>query len=171
MSLYFNILNDKNCPYGCPIFSRKNNKNMKIGIHKIETIDSVNVRDFSFFSPGSTISLNSFLKSPMREIIFTEGTATYEEAWSEESGGKLSTITISGVNRMSGVSATQILLRNLYQSQVLRITLKNKTQMIVGSLMFPAKFSLTDSIDGVTTHDKRFTFECKSPHGAYFVKD
>lgn len=141
---------------------------MKIGIAKIETIDAVNVRDFSFYAPGSSFSLSPFLKSQLREIKFTEGTANIEETWSDESGGKLSTMVVEGINRIQRKKHHLDLLKNIYQDQVLRVTLKNKNVLIVGSSMFPGRFTLSNSITGTDTDDKTFTFTCKSPHGIYY---
>lgn len=144
---------------------------MKLGIAKIETIDVLNTIDFSYFSTGSTFTLKPFLKSEMEKIIFTDETATFEETWSDETGGPLSTAIIEGISRVQTIAFAQSLLRRIYQDQILKITLKNGLVMIVGSNMFPCRFTLVSSIAGPLTSDKIFTFTCKSPHGVYYAKD
>lgn len=143
---------------------------MKIGINKIHRVPANKVTDYSFYPIGSLFNITPFLNGEVSEIPFTEGTALFEEVWSDEPGGKLSTITIEGINRVLTPGSTQTLLDSLYQDQILIITLKNGVIIIAGSAMYPCRFTFIDSIDGVSLHDKKFTYTCRSPHGSYFIK-
>ncbi len=140
---------------------------MKIGIKKLEIVELSGVNDFSFFSPGSAIPVAQFITGPRTGIHFTPGTGTFEESWPEDTGGLLSEVIITVVNRQQKDNVDNMLTRAQFSDKVAIVTLMDGRVKIVGSKAFPAKMTVSNSISSFDSSDKTCEISCRSPHGSF----
>lgn len=143
---------------------------MKIGLKKLEVVELSGVKDFSFFSPGSTIPIAQFITGKREDIHFTPGTGTYEENWMEDTGGMLCEISISVINRQQKDDVDNKMIKAQFYNKVAIATLMDGRVKIVGSTAFPAKMTISNSISSFDTSDKTCNISNRSPHGSFSAK-
>lgn len=138
---------------------------MKIGIKKIESISTTKIKNWGFLSRSSTAKLSPYINGTFSELTFTEGTASLEEEWIEDTVGVFSQVTASGTVRLSAKQMAPILAATMMSKNIFRLTTMDNEKLIIGSLDFVPKLIYKRSISGVTTSEYQFTITCKSPHG------
>lgn len=138
---------------------------MKIGIKKIESISTLKIKNWGFLSRSSTAKLSPYINGTFSELIFTEGTASLEEEWIEDTAGVFSQVTASGTVRLSAKQMAPILVSAMMSKNIFRLTTMDNEKLFIGSLDFVPKLIYKRSISGVTTSEYQFTITCKSPHG------
>lgn len=143
---------------------------MKIGIKKLELVELSGAADFSFFSPGSTIPVDQFITGERKQFDFTPGTGTFEETWLRDTGGLLSEVIVTIVNRQQKDDVDNKFIKAQFSDKIAIVTLIDGRRKIVGSTSFPAQVTLTNSISGFEYSDKTYQISCRSTHGSYSGK-
>jgi len=144
---------------------------MKLGIKKIEYIQSALCRDFSYYSRNSSIKLSGFISNSLQELPFTQDSASFEEKWDKESAGGFSSIKISGVIRANKEEYSDTLQQLFAGHFVYVVTTVSGVVYVIGSRESPARLVFNNTISALSTSEYSFTITCESLHGALFVEE
>lgn len=140
---------------------------MKLGIRKIEYIDSTRLYDYSMLPPGSSLSLASFIHQGyyLSELPFTPETGDLEEHWLDDDGGKHSNVAFNAAIRRNKDSYKSLLQQLVGRKCVWLLTLISGQQYIIGSKEFVPKFTYGEGVSGLSSSEFNVTIELESVHG------
>lgn len=140
---------------------------MKLGIRKIEYIDTARIYDYSMLSPGSALNITNFIKSgyDFSELPFTPETGDLEEIWHDDDGGQHSTISFNAAIRRNRDTYKTLLQRLVGKKCVWKLTLVSGKEYIIGSKEYVPKFTYSEGVSGISSSEFNINLELESVHG------
>lgn len=140
---------------------------MRLGLRKIEWIDSALLHDYSMVAPGSTIRLSSYIKNggQLRPLPFTPETANMEETWQDDTDGIYSYLDFNAAIRRNKDEFKDVLQQLTGKKAVWLLTLNSGVQYIIGSPEFVPSFKYSDSISGQSSSEFSIRISNDSLHG------
>lgn len=142
---------------------------MKLGIRTISHVPIEGCADFGTLPPGTQFNLSSFLSGSPTPLPFTPTTADLTEKWSYDGGGRLSSITLSAEIRANREQYRADLQQLTGRRHFFIVETIDGKKYIIGSPKFPATFTWSDSISGISRSAFSIRIECRSLHGALFT--
>lgn len=143
---------------------------MRLGIKRIEHIDSLDIYDYSQVRPNGSLDLSAYIREgcSLEELPFTPETAQLQERWTRDSGGKLSKFTFNAAIRADRESFRDTLQKLVGRKHIWRITLVSGKVYVVGSREFVPAFSFDDGVSGISSSEFNISIENDSVHGVLF---
>lgn len=140
---------------------------MRLGIRKIEWIDSALVHDYSVLAPGSSLDFSSYIKAggSLAELPFTTETANMEEQWMDTDAGQYSRMSFKASVRRNKDSYKDVLQQLTGKKAIYKLTLVSGREIIIGSPEYVPTFTFTDSISGNSNSEFSISIENESAHG------
>lgn len=142
---------------------------MKLGIAKIEYIDSRSLNDYSTMPPGSRFAISSFIKSgaAFAQLPFTPETADLEEQLAIGDNGQISEFSLNASLRKDKEQYRGLLQQLLGKKCIWRVTLISGVKYIVGSPEFVPTFSYADGVSGISANEFNISITNDSTHGVF----
>lgn len=143
---------------------------MKLGIAKIEYIDSRSMRDYGAVAPGASIDTGDFILpgESFTELPFTFNTADLEEGWPASKAGKVSEVTFSAAIRAEREKYRPVLQALAGRKCIFRITRVSGERYVVGSRQAVPTFSYTEKLSGISSSEFAISITNSSKHGILF---
>lgn len=141
---------------------------MKLGIRSIHHVPVAGCTDYSVLAPGSKINLASFTQATPAKLPFTPETADLREDWRYDAGGRSSLVTFAAEIRADREQYRSALNSLTGRSHLFVVETIDGAKYIIGSPRFPATFTWSDSVSGISKSAFAIKIECKSLHGALF---
>lgn len=141
---------------------------MKLGIRTISYIPVEGCADFGQLPPGTKFDLSSFLSSPPSVLPFTPATVDLTEQWSYDAGGRRSDISLAADIRANREEYRPVLQQLTGRRHLFLVETIDGQKYIIGSPSFPATFTWSDSVSGISRLAFGIRIECRSLHGALF---
>lgn len=140
---------------------------MKLGIRKLEYIDSARIYDYSTLPPGSSLDVSDFIHTgyAFTDLPFTPETGDLEETWLDDDGGQHSKVTFNGAIRRNKDTYKSILQRLVGRKCVWKLTLISGKEYIIGSKEYVPKFTYGEGVSGLSSSEFNVTIELESVHG------
>ena len=138
---------------------------MRLGIKKIEALSVSRIKDFSFLPDGCKFHLGDYISGTPEELPFIVENVEYNEDWVEDSNGKYSNFSLTGLTRKKKEEVRPIFNRLVSTKNIYIISFIDGQKAVVGSKEFIPKFKFSDSASGISKTDLKFTIELQSLHG------
>ena len=140
---------------------------MKLGIRKLEYIDTAKIYDYSSLAPGSTLDVRGFIQSGYHftELPFTPETGDLEEHWQDDDGGQLSNVTFNAAIRRNKDTYKNLLQRLVGRKCVWKMTLISGKEYLIGSKEYVPKFTYGEGVSGLSSSEFNISIERESIHG------
>jgi hypothetical protein len=140
---------------------------MKLGIRKIEYIDTSRLYDYSTLAPGSTLDVRNFIQSGYHftELPFTPETGDLEEHWQDDDGGQFSKISFNAAIRRNKSSYKSTLQQLVGRKCVWKLTLISGLEYLLGSKEFVPKFTYGEGVSGLSSSEFNISIDVESIHG------
>ena len=143
---------------------------MKLGVRSIRYIHGTKVADYSYLRPGSSFTLNNFLKGELTELPFTPETADITENWPYDAHGKRSEFVLAAAIRANKDEYRDVLQELTGRKYIFEVELISGVKYVIGSTEFPPTFTWADNISGISSSGFSFRIECRSLHGVLLDK-
>lgn len=143
---------------------------MKLGIAKLEYIDSRSVRDFGAVPPGSSIHLADFIETgaSFAALPFTFNTADLEEQWPASSTGIMSEVAFSVSLRAEREKYRSLLQQLNGRKCIFRVTRVSGEKYIIGSRTYIPTFSYSEHMSGISSSEYAISIRNQSKHGILY---
>ena len=118
--------------------------------------------------PGTTFNLSTFTNETPQQLPFTMETADLTENWNYDGEGRYSHTVFAAEIRASRETHRAALQRLTGRRFLFQIETVDGKKYIIGSPKFPATFTWSDSLSGVSRSAFSIRIECRSLHGVLF---
>jgi len=140
---------------------------MRLGIRKIEYIDSSHLYDYSVLPAGSSLNISSYIKSghSFSELPFTPETGNLDEQWADDDSGQRSNAQFSASIRRNKDAYKSTLQGLVGRKCIWKLTLTSGVEYIIGSPEYIPRFTYSDGVSGQSSSEFTINIENESTHG------
>lgn len=142
---------------------------MKLGIRSIKSVPVAGCADFGMLPAGSNFTLASYTQETPTTLPFTPETADLREEWRYDGGGRASSITFAAEIRADRETHRATLTQLTGRRHFYIVETIDGKKYVIGSPRFPATFTWSDSVSGISKSAFAIRIECRSLHGALFL--
>lgn len=140
---------------------------MRLGIRKLEYIDSAHLHDFSQLPAGSSLKISNFIKAghSFSQLPFTPETGELDEKWSDDDGGQMSRVSFNAAIRQNKDAYKSTLQALVGRKCIWKLSLTSGVEYIIGSKEYVPKFTYGDGVSGQSSSEFSISIENESLHG------
>ena len=142
---------------------------MKLGIRTISHAPLASCTDFGMLPPGTQFNLSSFLDGTPTPLPFTPETADLTEKWDYDGRGRSSSVALAAEIRADREQYRAVLQQLTGRRHLFVVETIDGKKYVIGSPRFPATFTWSDSVSGISRSAFSIHIECRSLHGALFT--